>query len=254
MKLLMKVVALVLSIGIYANAQTATQLIGGSQNLTPGCVANVAGHWNASELRATNPFAPDNELGGLTVTVNGIACPIQLVSPEQLVFWMPVNAPLGDYCAIVNGTTGMQTVAIHVVDAAPSIYVGPAGVSGLYAPIAMPVPRVIGPNGLINMPSDGSFVSVTLFVAGLNPAANLVREVVFTRINGGFRKRFPVFFVKGPGGPYSHETLSFVLSPIPNGEYQVVVRVGTELSEPASVVVRSDGLPLRLFRPTWLKN
>ena len=66
-----------------------------------------------------NISVPAKELGGFTVTVSDIACAIPVVGPERLVFWMPVNAPLGDYSAIVNTPTGMKTVALHVVEAAP---------------------------------------------------------------------------------------------------------------------------------------
>ena len=79
------------------------------------CIVSVPGHWNDTQLLARNFFVPGTELGGFTVTVSGIACAIHNVGPDRLVFWMPVDAPLGDYSAIVNTPTGMRSVAMHVV-------------------------------------------------------------------------------------------------------------------------------------------
>ena len=250
----MKLLVLMLSLGIYAQAQTAQQLIGASQRLTPGCVAHVPGHWNDVQLAATNIFNPGTELGGFTVTVNGVACAIRFVGPERLVFWMPVNAPLGDYSAIVNTPTGMRSVALHVVEASPSLRVHPNGISGLYSPIAMPAPRSIGPNGLINMPEDASSVIVLLFASGLNPAANLEREVIITSLSQRFRRQFPVLGVGAPGGPHSVETLAFVLSSIPAGDYHIVVKVGTEFSEAETLTIHSNAPGFRSIRPTWLRR
>ena len=206
----MKLLALVLSLGMYAQAQTAQQHMAGSQNLAPGCVASVPGHWNDKQLFAANFFSPGTELGGFTVTVNGVACAIHNVGPERLVFWMPVNAPLGDYSAIVNTPAGMRSVALHVVEAAPTLRAGPNGVSGFYSLIAMPSIRTIGPDGVINMPADGSSLFVQLFASGLNPAANLEREVIFISLSARAEKRFSLLGVRAPGGPHAYETLSFM--------------------------------------------
>ena len=248
----MKLLALVLSLGIYAQAQTAQQLMGGSQNVTPGSVVSVPGHWNDTWLTAANFFAPGKELRGVTVSVNGVACAVHSMGPERLVFWMPLNAPLGDYSAIVNTPTGMKSVAMHVVEAAPTLHAGPNGVSGIYSPFAYPMMRGIA-NGVINLPQDGSSVIMTLFASGLNPAANLEREVIFVRMRDNVETRFPVLGAGAPGGPWTTEYFGFTLTSIPAGDYQIVLRVGTEFSEPENLTIHSNGPGFRPFRPTWLR-
>ena len=146
---------------LYAQAQTAQHPMGGSPNVTPGCVVSVPGHWNDTWLNAATFFSPGKELGGFTVSVNGVACAVQHVGPERLVFWMPVNATLGDYSASVNTPTGMKSVAMHVVEAAPTLHAYPNGIAGIYSPIAYPLMRSIGPDGVINLPQVGSSVLVT---------------------------------------------------------------------------------------------
>ena len=121
----------------------------------------------------------------------------------------------------------------------------------MYSPIAYPLMRSIGPDGLINMPEDGSVVIVTLFVSGLNPAARLEREVIFIRLADFVETRFPLLGVGAPGGA-SLENLYFLLRPIPAGEYQIVLRVGTEFSDPENLTIRSNGPGFRPFRPHWL--
>ena len=53
--------------------------------------------------------------------------------------------------------------------------------------------------------------------------------------------RFPLLGSRAPGGAYVLETLSFILRSIPAGDYQVVVRVGTEFSEPENVTILAPG-------------
>ncbi len=60
----MKLLVLLFAMGICAQAQTARQLIGGSDSLTPGCVVQVAGSWNERQLSAANIFVPGTEVGG----------------------------------------------------------------------------------------------------------------------------------------------------------------------------------------------
>ena len=188
-------------------ALTAQQLMGGSPNVTPACVVSVPDHWNDTQLWAANIFLPGNELGGFTVSVNGIACAIHSVGPERLVFWMPVDAPVGDYSAIVNTPTGMKSVAMHVVESAPTLHAGPNGVAGIYSPIAYQLIRSIGPDGVINLPQDGSSVIVTLFASGLNPTAILEREVIFIRESDHVETRFPVLGSGPPGGVHDRGSL-----------------------------------------------
>jgi len=167
---------------------------------------------------------------------------------------MPVNAPLGEYSAIVNSPNGMRSVALSVVEASPTIHAGPNGISGLYSLIAMPVLRPIGSYGAIHLPSDGGSVFVLLFASGMNPAAHLEREVIVTRLADSLETRFPVLGVRAPGGPHLVETLTFVMSSLPAGDYHIALRVGTEVSEPAGLTIHTDGPAFRPFRPAWLKD
>ena len=211
--------------------------MGGSPNVTPGCVVSVPGQWNDTQLWAANFFVPGKELGGFSVSVNGIACAVHNVGPERLVFWMPLNAPLGDYSAIVKTPTGMKSIAMHVVEAAPTLHAVPTGVSGSYGPISGPPMRSIGADGVINLPQDGSSVVVMLRASGLNPAANLEREVRFIRMKDYVETRFPVLHTFAPGGANVSETVHFILSSIPSGDYQIALRVGTEFSQPENLTI-----------------
>ncbi len=115
---------------------------------------------------------------------------------------MPVNSPVGDYSAVVNSPAGMRSIALHVVEASPTIHATPSGISGMYSPIAMPFPQPIGPDGVLNLPSDGSSVFVLLLASGLNPAAQLERKVIVTRLADSVETHFPILGVRAPGGPH----------------------------------------------------
>jgi uncharacterized protein (TIGR03437 family) len=79
-------------------------------------------------MAASLPFP--TSLGGVTVTVNGLAMPLQYVSPTQISGVVPYSTPTDDSFLNVqvnNGNTPSNVVQVYSGDASPGIFTVPPG-------------------------------------------------------------------------------------------------------------------------------
>src|ERR1700722_14441503 len=94
-----------------------------TSRITPGAFVTIKGtNFTTAPLSAaTVPLA--DSLGGVTVSVAGLPCPIYYVNPTQINFLLPWKTPTGSYPLIV--TANGQTVGptnITIVAEAPGIF------------------------------------------------------------------------------------------------------------------------------------
>ena len=107
-------------------AQTVT-VVNGASYRTDQPVA--AGSWvsgfgtfaNVGETPATSLPLPTS-LGGVTITVAGVAAPINFVGPLQVNFVIPYETAPGLHPVVVTGPGGTLNGTVRVINAAPGVF------------------------------------------------------------------------------------------------------------------------------------
>ena len=62
------------------------------------------------------------QLGGVTVTVNGVAAPINYVSSAKIIFLIPYETPPGLHPVVVNVPGGVVGGTVRIINAAPGLF------------------------------------------------------------------------------------------------------------------------------------
>jgi uncharacterized protein (TIGR03437 family) len=184
-------------------------------SLAPGELITLFGSGLSSKTLTTQGgqvFPP--ALGGVSVTINGIACPIYYVSATQISVIVPYEVASNQSglanIQVTNGTAKSNVVQLYLTDAAPGSFsqettpllatqAGQPSLDGIGYAAALHAAT-----GALVTPSNpaqaGEYISV--FLTGLGPVSPAVS-------NGAL----------GPSGPLSWSNLS----PPPNGTGNLVV-------------------------------
>lgn len=92
-------------------------------SLTPGSLGSIVSTANSDPMTSQTTFATllanntlPYEVGGLTVTVVGVAVPVVYASPSTVKFFMPVDVPLGTLEIIVSSQDGYVCQGFVTVD------------------------------------------------------------------------------------------------------------------------------------------
>ncbi len=113
----------VINSGGVANAASYTT------KLSPGTLAAVFGTgFGTATLQASATGNWPNNLGGVGVTVNGVAAPVYFVSPGQINFQVPWNTPVSGTVSVAVTLNGGSSNAVNVsvATAAPGLFVLPS--------------------------------------------------------------------------------------------------------------------------------
>ncbi len=137
----------------------------GGTNLTPGSLASIYGsYFAASAVKASAPLP--TTLGGVSVTVNGIAAHISYVSPTQVNFQVPWATQTGSASVIVSQTGAAgNTIAVPVVAAAPGLFVTAAG-----AAVAQNYPSYSLNTAANPIPAGGTIVAYLTGIGAVLPS------------------------------------------------------------------------------------
>ena len=119
--------------GVFLNPQgvvNAASSAAFTSPVAPGEFITLYGTGMASQtaMAASLPFP--TSLGGVTVTVNGLAMPLQYVSPTQISGVVPYSTPTDDSFLNVqvnNGNTPSNVVQVYSGYASPGIFTVPSG-------------------------------------------------------------------------------------------------------------------------------
>jgi uncharacterized protein (TIGR03437 family) len=148
--------------GVVSNAS-------GQQFLTSGNIATIYGSNLAGGTYSATTVPLPLILGGVRVTVNGIDAPLFFVSPTQINFQMPWEAPSSGTVPVVVYRDGVpsSTGNIPVGDSAPAIYVYPR-TSSILDPI------ITHQNGNLVTPSNPARPNefLTIWGTGLGSVTN----------------------------------------------------------------------------------
>jgi uncharacterized protein (TIGR03437 family) len=204
------------------------------KNVAPGMILSVFGQNLSPATEAASAVPLPLNLGGVTVTINGVAAPLYFISPTQLNIQLPYETAAGTAVMGVNNNGQVASYSFAVQAAAPGIFVG--GDGGL-------APASSGPPG-----SSWAFYitgqgDVTPAVETGDPPAN------DTPVSGLPAPRLPLsltvggvpvtpFFVGIPYGLVGATQINFTVpGNVPAGTQPVVVTIGGVDSTPAKFTV-----------------
>src|SRR5215467_13249338 len=132
----MRVIALSAMLTCAAWAQTPAINSGGvvntagassTQAIAPGALVSIFGSNLASAMALSDSTPLSTKVGGVSVTIGGIAAPIQFVSPNQVNVQAPWGVPISDssgpaQVVVTADGLGSATSTVTVVGSAPSLY------------------------------------------------------------------------------------------------------------------------------------
>lgn len=227
-------------IGAVANSASATT------NVAPGSIATIYGTGVATSTAGNTVFPLPNTLGGASIAINGTPAPLYYASPGQLNFQLPVDLAPGPATAIVTaGGVASAPFPFTVLASAPGIYA--------------PGNRAIAVNfqdGKLNSSSDpaaaGGYIIVYMTGQGAVDAAVATGQPAPSNPPASATAPYSATIGGQPA------TVSFLgLTPglagllqaniqAPNlvtGDYPLVVTVGGQQSNAATVSVSGAGPP-----------
>jgi uncharacterized protein (TIGR03437 family) len=225
-----------------------------TSRITPGAFVTIKGtNFTTAPLSAATVPLSDT-LGGVTVSVAGLACPIYYVNPTQINFLLPWKTPIGSYPLIV--TANGQTVGptnITIVAEAPGIFQYGANRA---------VAQNLNDNYSLNSPSAPATVGSTIvvYVSGIglvtnqppdgaySPGSPALAEAVYinSATIGGVSA--PVTFLGLTPGSVGLGQANITVPNLPPGDYPLILTVAGLESTSALISVQGtgSGLPLVL--------
>ncbi len=98
-----------------------------SGEIAPGSLASIYGSGFAASTEQAESFPLPTTLGGVTVTLNGTACPLLFVNSTQINFQVPFETqPGAATLKVTTNSASSSSVTIAIFAAAPGIFPGAA--------------------------------------------------------------------------------------------------------------------------------
>lgn len=152
-----------------------------TQAIAPGALVSIFGSNLASAMALSDSTPLSTKVGGVSVTIGGVAAPIQFVSPNQVNVQAPWGVPISDstgpaQVVLTADGLGSATSTVTVVASAPSLYsIGSQGVAvntdGSLAAPANSIP------GITTRPAKvGDPAGLILFATGMGAVDNPVAD------------------------------------------------------------------------------
>jgi uncharacterized protein (TIGR03437 family) len=195
----------------------------------------------AAPVSATTLPLPTT-LGGVQVKINGIAAPLDYVSPTQIIALMPSSInpyPNGVYYAtiqVINNNVGSNSVVVYTSDTAPGVFaspiaIGPAAAQHAnYTVISASNPANIGETVILYAGGLGA-VNPPVSPDGAPAPSNPLSQVTDTNLSVDFSGNFATYPVPFAG-----------LTPTTAGLYQIDIPIPTGTSSNVYVdVATTDG-------------
>jgi uncharacterized protein (TIGR03437 family) len=251
------VIAILLATGILGQtAVTVTAVQNGASftsRIAPGSFATIKGTNFTTAPLSSNVVPVPTILGGVTVSLDGVLCPIYYVNPTQINFLVPWNTPSGPYPLIVtaNGQT-VGPVNITISGQAPGIFQYGANhavaqnfndnysLNSPSAPAAVGSTLIVYVNGIgmvSNQPADGAASPASPLSQGLNTSSATI---------GGVSAAIP--FIGLTPGYVGLAQANITVPALPTGDYPLILNISGLESTAALVSVNGNaaGPPLIL--------
>jgi uncharacterized protein (TIGR03437 family) len=201
----------------------------------PGMLLSVFGSGLAPSVWNADRVPLPTQVGGISVTINGIAAPLLYVSPAQLNIQVPYEITVGSQATIsVNNNGSVATTSFTPAFAAPGIFTDQS---------FAPVPNSGGTRGqalTLFITGAGSLnapVATGGAPAGGTAASQLPRPTQPVAVTvGGVNA--PVLFAGVPAGLVGVLQVNYQIpAGVPSGELPIVVSIGDVSSVPARLTV-----------------
>jgi uncharacterized protein (TIGR03437 family) len=186
----MRLIALSVLLTSAAFAQTPAINTGGvvntpgassTQAIAPGALVSIFGSNLAGAMALSDSVPLSTKVGGVSVTIGGVASPIQFVSPNQVNVQAPWGVPVSGssgpaQVVVTNDGQGSATTTVTVVSSAPSIYgIGGQGLivnsDGSLAAPANSIP------GITTRPAKiGDAAGLILFATGMGAVDSAIQD------------------------------------------------------------------------------
>lgn len=251
-------IALLLATGICfgQTAVTVTAVQNGASftsRITPGAFVTIQGtNFTTAPLSAAVVPVPIT-LGGVSVSVAGLPCPIYYVNPTQINLLLPWTTPIGSYPLIVtaNGKT-IGPINISIASEAPGIFQYGANRA---------VVQNLNNNYSLNGPSDPAAVGSTVvaYVTGIGLVTNTpqdggyslsspLAQAVYTNSATIGGVSATVTFLGLTPGSVGLAQANITVPNLPSGDYPLTLTVAGLESTSALISVQgtASGLPLIL--------
>jgi uncharacterized protein (TIGR03437 family) len=240
-------------------AVTVTSVQNGASftnRITPGAFVTIKGtnFTNAAVSATTVPV--QTSLGGVSVSVAGVLCPVYFVNPTQINFLLPWKTPVGPYPLIVvaNGQTVGPTL-INIIAEAPGIFQYGANRA---------VAQNVNDNFSLNSPTAPAAVGSTIvaYVTGIGlvtntpgdgavspPSPNLAQALYLNSATIGGVNAAVTFLGLTPGSVGLAQA-NITIPNLPSGDYPLILTVAGIQSTSALISVKGTGggVPL-IFSP-----
>ena len=199
--------------------------------VAPGSLISIFGS-NLAPATVSAVASPlPQSLAGLTLSINGIPCPLLFVSPSQINAQVPFEVASGPATAVLQlQQMPPAAVALTVAPAAPGIFTNGHNQAA--------VQNVGGsPNSLANPIQAGSLISV--YLTGQGPVVPAVATGSSAPTGPLARAVYPVVAAIGE---WASEIISAGLSPGSTGLFQVTMRVPAIRTGAYRLVVKVNGV------------
>jgi uncharacterized protein (TIGR03437 family) len=211
-----------------------------AQGYAPGMILAIFGsNLGPSSPQQASTVPLSASLGGVSVTIAGVPCPLYYVSPGQLNVQIPYNVPVNTTSTLVvsyNGQTG--SAPIKVASAAPGVFfvVGTSdAVVTTYTNGTIANGTSAAPGSVISIYITGDGAESPTVTTGSTPSPN-TRPVQAVALTVGGSAVAPLF-VGVPSWSVGVTQINFTVpaSAIPGTNLQIIVTVGGVASSPVSV-------------------
>ncbi|MCP4660118.1 MAG: hypothetical protein GY856_32350 [bacterium] len=221
----------------------------GPAALSPGSLATLNGYNLALGTAVASPAEPQapEELGGVSITVDGLPAPILSVHPMRVDFQIPYGVTTGDQVelTLANADLPLQAppVVLPMADVSPGIFIQNCGETRTFDYLHEAAAIACNGDGTFNYGANAvrAGATVSLQMTGLGPVtpplANGLRAPLEEPI---FAEYDPIVTVRGTDGEMQEAAVvSATLVPGTVGLFNVVVEVPADSLEANRVAVEA---------------
>jgi uncharacterized protein (TIGR03437 family) len=214
-------------------ATGATNAASFKQVYAPGMILAVFGTSLAAAPLSAPSVPLPLQLGGVTVTVNGVAAPLYYVSPTQVNLQIPYNTPVGNAAVTVSFNGQTSTTNINVAANSPGIFMNTANNA--------PVPNQTAARGqtvTLFITGDGAVTPQPVTGSSPDPSGATpvpTAQPVAVTVGG---ISATLTFVGVPSWSVGVTQINYTIpNSVPLGAQPVVVTVGSAQSAPATITI-----------------
>jgi uncharacterized protein (TIGR03437 family) len=150
-----------------------------TNSVAPGEFVSIFGTNLTNTTQTAQSFPLPTNFGGVQVLVNGVAAPIDYVSPTQINFVMPFGTPIFSFAQfqVISGSTPSNTVTLYTAASAPGVFSMTSSGGNSFTPGVGPAAVEHGNGSLVTQANPAvAGETLALFVTGLGAVSPAVGD------------------------------------------------------------------------------